>query len=97
MDLWGIETVERRAIPLATWSWDWGVAGAAGRWGAALGHVLARRRGAVPCVVFHPADLRRGLLDRGLIRLERLLARGCRPVLPSELVESRRDWAKHRL
>ena len=49
-------------IPLATWSWDWGVLGPLGRVGQRVGDVSWRLRPAtLPCVVVHPADVGPGL------------------------------------
>ena len=74
-------------IPLATWSWDWGVLGPLGRVGQRFGDVSWRiRPAALPCVVVHPADVDRGYLPRVLEVVDRLLGRGRTPGLLSEFL-----------
>lgn len=74
-------------IPLATWSWDWGVVGPLGRVGQRFGEVYWRLRPtALPCVVVHPADVDRGYLPRVLAVVDRLLGRGRAPALLSEFL-----------
>jgi predicted deacetylase len=74
-------------IPLATWSWDWGVLGPLGRVGRRFGDVCWRiRPAALPCVVVHPADVDRGYLPRVLEVVDRLLGLGRRPGLLSEFL-----------
>ena len=74
-------------IPLATWSWDWGVLGPLGRVGQRFGDVYSRLRPAtLPCVVVHPADVDRGYLPRVLEVVDRLLGRGRTPGLLSEFL-----------
>ena len=74
-------------IPLATWSWDWGVLGPLGRVGQRFGDVSWRLRpAALPCVVVHPADVDRGYLPRVLEVVDRLLGRGRTPGLLSEFL-----------
>ena len=74
-------------IPLATWSWDWGVLAPLGRVGQRFGDVYSRLRpAALPCVVVHPADVDRGYLPRVLEVVDRLLGRGRTPGLPSEFL-----------
>jgi predicted deacetylase len=74
-------------IPLATWSWDWGVLGPLGRVGRRFGDVYWRiRPAALPCVVVHPADVDRGYLPRVLEVVDRLLGLGRTPGLLSELL-----------
>lgn len=72
------------ARPLATWSWDCGRIGRAGWLGAWAGHLMALRPAATPCIVLHPADVERGFLAHALRRIESLMRRGLRPVLPAE-------------
>ncbi len=74
-------------IPLATWSWDWGVLGPLGRVGQRVGDVSSRLRPAtLPCVVVHPADVDRGYLPRVLEVVDRLLGQGRAPGLLSEFL-----------
>ena len=75
------------AIPLSTWSWDWGVVGQLGRLGQRFGDVSWRIRPAtLPCVVVHPADVDRGDLPRVLKVVDRLLGLGRTPGLLSEFL-----------
>jgi Uncharacterized protein conserved in bacteria (DUF2334) len=75
------------AIPLATWSWDWGVLGSLGRVGQRFGDIYSRLRPtALPCVVVHPADVNRGYLSRVLAVIDRLLGRSWTPGLLSEFL-----------
>jgi hypothetical protein len=75
------------AIPLATWSWDWGVLGPLGPVGQWSGNVRSRLRPAtLPCVAVHPADVDRDYLPRVLEVVDRLLARGRKPGLLSEFL-----------
>lgn len=74
-------------IPLATWSWDWGVLGSLGRVGQRFGEFSSWiRPEALPCVVLHPADVGRGYLPRALEVIDRLLGLGRTPGLPSEFL-----------
>src|SRR3954470_18445130 len=74
-------------IPLATWSWDWGVPGWLGRVGRRSGDACWRiRPAALPCVVVHPADVDRGYLPRVLEVVDRLLGLGRTPALLSEFL-----------
>jgi peptidoglycan/xylan/chitin deacetylase (PgdA/CDA1 family) len=74
-------------IPLATWSWDWGVLGPLGRVGQRFGDAHSRLRpAALPCVVVHPADVDRGYLPRVLQVVDRLLCRDRTPCLPSDFL-----------
>ncbi len=58
-----IRAASGSTIPLATWSWDWGVLGPLGRVGQRFGDIYSRLRpAALPCVVVHPADVDRGYL-----------------------------------
>lgn len=63
-------------IPLQTFSWDCGRIAALGFAGEWLGRLLS----GVPCVTFHPADVRRGFFQRGLKLVDQLLERGSEPV-----------------
>ena len=81
-----IRSVEGPTIPLATWSWDWGVVASLGRVGERLGWALARiRPRSLPCVVAHPRDVDRGYLPRIVRVVEELLLRGRTPVTFAEL------------
>ena len=74
-------------VPLATWSWDWGVLAPLGRVGQRLGDFQLRLRpAALPCVVVHPADVDRGYLPRALDVVDRLLELGRTPGLLSEFL-----------
>jgi hypothetical protein len=74
-------------IPLAIWSWDWGVLRSLGPVGPWLGDVSWRLRSTtLPCVVVHPADVDRGYLPRIVEVIDRLLGRDLTPGLPSEFL-----------
>lgn len=80
----------RRAIPLATWSWDWGRLGWLGH--VAEGYVTlgsCLRPLALPTIAIHPADVRRGFLPRAVRICQRLLAAGRRPVVAADIEQ----WA----
>ena len=78
----GIEHVDGTTVPLSTWSWDSGAIAQLGNIGDLFGHVaFALRPQSVPCVTFHPADVERGFLARGIRLIERLLEKGRKPVL----------------
>jgi predicted deacetylase len=85
-DLFGVATPFRR-VALATRSWDNGRFGALALLGEALGAVIERvHPAAVPQIVLHPLDVRRGWLDRGLACVRRLLDRGARPATLGRIV-----------
>jgi predicted deacetylase len=87
-----IRFVSMTPIPLATWSWDWGVVGALGRIGEWFGDFSsALRPDSLPCVVVHPIDVDRGYLPRCLRVIEWLQRRGRTPVLFSELARVRAE------
>jgi predicted deacetylase len=82
-----IRSASGPTIPLATWSWDWGVLGPLGRVGQRFGDVYWRLRPAtLPCVVVHPSDVNRGYLPRVLDVVDRLLRQGRTPGLLSEFL-----------
>ena len=73
------------AVPLATWSWDAGRLAALGYITEWLGRLtFAIHRHALPCLVFHPADVERGFLHRGLRLIRTLLDAGYQPILLSD-------------
>ena len=83
----GIRAVNGPTIPMATWSWDWGVLEVLGRVGHRLGDVCWKLRpSALPCVVVHPADVDRGYLPRVREVVDRLLGLGRTPGLLSEFL-----------
>jgi peptidoglycan/xylan/chitin deacetylase (PgdA/CDA1 family) len=82
-----LEPYKRRPIPLATWSWDWGWLPGTHFPGAALGAWCQWLNPcAVPTVVLHPIDVRRGRLAAALRLIRRLLSSGLSPVLPCNLI-----------
>ena len=85
MGLTRIEAVASAPMPLVTWSWDCGRFSVLGWAGEAAGRCMALRPSAVPCIVLHPADVRRGFLPVALARLHRLLDLGFTPTLPRAL------------
>lgn len=87
-----IERVGRRPVPLSTWSWDAGKVPQLGLLGEAAGAAMsALRRHSLPCVVFHPRDLDRGYVPRGLTLIETFLSAGRRPVTFAEAVSCRSE------
>jgi peptidoglycan/xylan/chitin deacetylase (PgdA/CDA1 family) len=74
-------------IALASYSWDWGRFSVLSRAGACLGTCLRLwNRNAVPVVVIHPADVRRGHLVRALNLIRRLKSAGAVPVAIGQLM-----------
>jgi len=85
-----VEPVRGLALPLATWSWDQGVIAPLGALGEYAGRAAsALLRGAVACVVVHPADVARGYLPLAVRRVHALLAAGRRPALFADLLAGR--------
>jgi len=82
----GLAWLERQEgrVPLGTFAWDTGRLPALALGIEALGHVLAARPKALPCVVLHPADVGRGLAPRAFARIDALLRRGHSPVCLGE-------------
>ncbi len=77
----GIYYVDGRRAPLATWSWDAGVCAPLGYAGEALGAVRFKlRKEAIPCLVFHPLDVERGFVSRGIQLIEKNLSAGRKPM-----------------
>lgn len=68
------------AVPLATFTWDFGPIPWLGHVGAPLGLLLRLQPGAVPVVALHPCDEARGFLRPALALVRRLLDTGHRPV-----------------
>jgi predicted deacetylase len=73
-------------VRLATWVWDVAPVRGAGYVGEWLGWLMRVRRGAVPAIALHPKDVDNGYLDRAVRVARRLVARGFRAVVPSELL-----------
>jgi len=72
---------------LATWSWDWGRL----RWLSRGGEILGQTQklchpSAIPCVVIHPVDLRRGYLSHAEQLIRKLLDRGYVPTTATQLM-----------
>ncbi len=81
-----IRPVDSPPIPLATWSWDWGIVAMLGRAGECFAGGYSRLRpDALPCVVVHPIDVERGYLPRALRVIDRLRLQGRSPVTFAEL------------
>ena len=86
------ETIESCQKPgqvrrLATWSWDWGRLGWLSRGGEILGQIQKLRHpSAIPCVVIHPVDLRRGYLTHAEQLIRKLLDRGYVPTTATQLM-----------
>ena len=82
-----LHAIGQPAIPLATWSWDWGTVGALGRLGEWYGRSWTRLNpDAVPCVVVHPRDVDRAYLPRIIRVVEELRGQGRTPVTFSALI-----------
>ena len=72
---------------LATWSWDWGCLGWLSRGGEIFGKIQSLYcPAAIPCVVIHPIDLRRGYLPHAEQRIRKLLDRGYVPTTATQLM-----------
>ncbi|MCX7047991.1 MAG: DUF2334 domain-containing protein [Candidatus Sumerlaeota bacterium] len=87
-----IQRADGGGIPLATLSWDWGrisALGIAGEFAGRLRQKINRR--AIPCVVIHPLDVRRGFLKRAITFIERLLSQGAQPALFEEIGAMRKE------
>jgi predicted deacetylase len=82
-----LESINRRPISLASWSWDWGCLPGTHRAPAALGALrLFFDSHAVPIVVVHPHDVRRRLLPTIVRLICQFVSSGALPVLPCELI-----------
>lgn len=77
------ESVHGARLSLTTWNWDWGVISRLSPIAELI--TSARRARALQCVVFHPADVGRAFLGRGIEQVKRLLAEGNQPVLFDEV------------
>ena len=76
-----------RVRQLATWSWDWGRLGWLSRGGEILPQIQKLcRPAAIPCVVIHPVDLRRGYLPHAEQLIRKLLDRGYFPTTATQLM-----------
>lgn len=76
------------ALPLATWSYDWGRI----RRLTSAANLLPRIRSAmkpevIPCVVIHPADVRRGDLGKAIRQISDFVQRGRTPLVPRQLLD----------
>ena len=81
-----------RVRRLATWSWDWGRLGWLSQGGELLGSIQSLREpDAIPCVVVHPVDLRRGYLYREERLIQKLLNCGYVPTTATRLMSEGAD------
>ena len=81
-----------RVLRLATWSWDWGRLGWLSRGGEILGQIQSLcHPAAVPCVVIHPIDLRRGYLPQAEQLIRQFLDRGYVPTTATQLMSEREE------
>ena len=72
---------------LATWSWDWGNLKWLSRGGEILGKIQSLcRPAAIPCVVIHPVDVRRGYLQHAKRLIRNLQERGYGPTTATRLM-----------
>ena len=84
-----LEISDGSSIAVATWSWDWGWLPGTCRVGAMLGDIRhAWHRKAVPVIVLHPADVRRGCVPPAVRLVRRFLHAGWKPVLPGEIADA---------
>jgi len=77
---------QRGKTPLGTYAWDTGRLRGLALGLEAMGHLLAARSKALPCVVLHPTDVRWGLAPRAFARIDALLRQGLTPVRLSDTV-----------
>ena len=78
-----------RVLPLATWSWDWGRLGWLSRGGEFLGTIQQLcNPAAIPCIVIHPIDVRRGYLRRAEQLIQAFLERGFIPTTAMQLMST---------
>jgi predicted deacetylase len=76
-----LQSVSGHNVALATYSWDWGRFTVLSRVGASLGTCLTLwNRHAVPVIVLHPADVRRGHIVCAVNLIRRLKSAGAVPV-----------------
>ncbi|MDP2653476.1 MAG: DUF2334 domain-containing protein [Candidatus Omnitrophota bacterium] len=81
-----VEYVKKGARPLNTWSWECDRFGALGFMGTIVGKVLSQwRPHGIPTIVFHPNDLKRGFVRKGLGMIRNFLKQGYRPVTFEEM------------
>ncbi len=81
-----------RAYRLATWSWDWGRLGCVSRGGEIFGRIQSLCHPvAIPCVVIHPIDLRRGYLPYAEQLIRKLLDHGYVPTTATQLMSDRSE------
>jgi hypothetical protein len=73
-------------VPLGTYAWDTGRLRGLALGLEAMGHLLAARSRALPCVVLHPSDVRWGFASRAFARIDALLRQGFTPVRLSDAV-----------
>ena len=72
---------DARVLSVCTVNRDWGWPGCNCLLGAWSSRQARRVNSRLPVLVFHPMDVRRGLLSAGLRDLERWLQAGCKPIL----------------
>jgi hypothetical protein len=81
LDFERLQSAAGHNVALATFSWDWGRFSVLSRVGARLGTFLRLwNRHAVPVIVLHPADVRRGHIVCAVNLIRRLKSAGAAPV-----------------
>ena len=68
--------VDGSKVPLATYSWDCGRYSCLGYLGELSGRFASINSQAIPQIVFHPSDVRRGFVAFGVRRIKDLLEQG---------------------
>jgi len=82
-----LQSASGHNVALASYSWDWGRFSVLSRAGAWLGTCLrVWNRKAVPVIVIHPADVRRGHFVRAVNLVRRLKSAGAVPVGIGDLI-----------
>ena len=71
-----IHRADGSKTPVATYSWDCGKYSWLGYLGEMSGRTVSINTKAIPQIVFHPADVRRGFVSFGIRRIRKLLEHG---------------------
>jgi hypothetical protein len=87
LDFGRLQSASGHNVALATFSWDWGRFSVLSRAGACLGTCLRLwNRHAVPVIVIHPADVRRGHITDAVEVIRRLKSAGGIPARFGDLM-----------
>lgn len=88
LGFFSLESIARRTIPLATWTWDCGRWGWLGHIGDGIGRLSHSLDRGVPTLAIHPRDLERGFWPNILGLTRGLLERGYEPATLTELLDA---------